>query len=190
MYTGINFLKERTRIQELTLLRDRKIAQITSIALGVFMFVMIALLTYQFYLNTRLNAILASTSEEQRRLQGMTAKQNSYLSVYDKIKTVSSIFDLRGNKWDAINFFYNLLPAGTAISSIDLESVSGGSQLSFSLQTPSIFVYDQLSAILQSDQVKKSGYVLQLGSLSRSKDGTYRLEVTLNSNTAKPAANL
>lgn len=183
MYTGVNFLKERNRMQELILLRDKKIAQITSIVLGVFLFVVVALLAFQFYLQARLNSVKAQEASEQQVIQGLASIQNTYVGVSKKVKTVEEIFNKRSNKWDAITFFYRILPAGASINSVDLQSQNVTNQLSFSIQAPSVFVYDQLSQVIQSDAVKKSGYDLSLGALSRSKDGSYRIEMVLKSVT-------
>lgn len=185
MYTGINFLKERNRMQELTLIRDKKIAQITSIILGVFLFATVGLLAFQLYLNARLTSVKAASSDEQRKIQGLSSTQNTYVEVFKKVRIVSEIFTKRGNKWDAITFFYGILPAGATINSVDLQSDSTTNQLSFSIEAPSVFVYDELSGILQSDRVKQSGYTLTLGALSRSRDGRYHIEVTLKSAAAK-----
>lgn len=174
-------------MQELTLLRDKKIARITSIILGVFLFVTVSLLAFQLFLNARLNSVKASSAEEQRKIQSLSSVQNSYVGVTKKLRTVSEIFTKRGNKWDAITFFYSILPPGATINSVDLESDASSNQLSFSIEAPTVFVYDQLSGVLQSDRVKQSGYSLTLGALSRSKDGKYRIEVTLKSAAPAPA---
>lgn len=180
MYSGINFLKERNRLQELVLIRDKKIAQITSIVLGVFLFVAVALLAFQFYLGARLSAILSAESVEQRKIQSLSNVQTTFIAVSKRINTINGIFAKRSNKWDAIAFFYNLLPLGASINSVDLQSDTSASQLSFSIEAPSVFIYDQLSQIIQSDVVAKSGFTIQLGSLARNKDGSYRIDVTLS----------
>lgn len=179
MYTGINFLKERARLQELTVIQDRKVAQITSLILGVFLFVTVALLAYQFYLKARLNSVIAAGSEEESKLQSLAPVQTAYVTVSEKLKTVQSIFAKRGNKWDAIVFFYGLLPPGTSIHSVNFQSATGKNELSFTLEAPGVFAYDQLSSVIQSETVKQSGYSLDLGSLIRSPDGSYRVEVAL-----------
>lgn len=170
-------------MQELTLLRDKKIAQVTSIILGLFLFVTVALLAYQFYLRAKLNSVQAASADETRKIQGLAAVQNTYATVSKKIKTVASIFAKRGNKWDAITFFYGILPAGASINSVNLQASTAGNELSFALQAPNVFAYDQLSAVIQSDRVLASGYSLDLGSLSRAKDGSYRVEVNLKTAT-------
>lgn len=184
MYTTVNFLKERNRMQELILIRDKKIAQVTSIILGVFLFITVALLAFQLYLSARLGGIRDSIAVEQRKVQSLSTLQTSYVTLNKKVRTVSEIVSKRGSKWDAIAFFYGILPQGVNINSVDLESDASGNQLSFSLEAPSVFFYDQLSSVLQSQQVKGSGYALTLGALSRSRDGKYRIEVTLKSTTA------
>src|SRR5258708_4136290 len=118
MYTGINFLKERNRVQELTLIRDKKIATITSIILGVFLFATISLLVYQLFLNAKLASLTSATTQKQQQLAGLSATQTTYTGIEKKVATIRQIVAKRGNKWGAITFFYGLLPPGATISSV------------------------------------------------------------------------
>ncbi len=184
MYTGINFLKERNRVQELTLIRDKRIATITSVILGVFLFAAVSLLVYQLFLNAQLNNLTTATLQKQQQLTGLSGTQSTYVGITKKIATIKQIIAKRGNKWGAITFFYGLLPPGATISSVDLQADVADS-LSFSIAASNVFTYEQLSRILQSDVVKGSGFMLDLGTLSRTKDSVYRMEITLTTQAPK-----
>lgn len=186
MYTGINFLKERNRVQELTLIRDKKIATITSVILGVFLCVTIALFSYQLFLRAQLRTLETDTAATQRQLTSLASVQSTYTENSRKLKTVKQIVDMRGNKWSAITFFYSILPTGATINSVDLQA-DVADKLSFSIEAANVFTYDQLSKILQSDAVKGSGFTLDLGTLTRAKDGIYRMEITLTTVAPTPA---
>ncbi len=183
MYANINFLKERNRMQELTLIRDKKIATVTSVSLGVFLFATIALLAYQLFLRAQLGKVEAASALMQQKVQSLTRVQTIYVDVAKKLHTVIAIVGKRGNKWDAITYFYSLLPVGSTINSVDLQADVDNS-LAFSIESSSVFSYDALSKVIQSESVKKGGYSLELGALSRAKDGTYRIDVTLKTITA------
>lgn len=183
MYANINFLKERNRMQELTLIRDKKITTVTSVFLGVFLFATIALLAYQLFLRVQLNKVEAASALTQQKVQSLARVQMTYVDVAKKLRTITAIIGKRGNKWDAITYFYSLLPVGSTINSVDLQADADNS-LAFSIESSSVFSYEALSKVIQSESVKKSGYSLGLGALSRAKDGTYRIDVTLKASTA------
>lgn len=185
MYSSINFLKERNRIQELTLIRDKKIAGITSIILGVFLFVTVSLFVYQLYLGSRLRALEATTTQRQQQLASLASTQSTYMAVTKKLGTITQIEQKRGNKWGAITYFYGILPQGAKINSVDLQADTQDA-LSFSIAASNVFTYEQLSQVLQSDAAKNSNFSLDLGTLTRTKDGNYRMDITLTSKTTTP----
>lgn len=186
MYTSINFLKERNRMQELTLIRDKKIAAITSLILGIFLFITMSLFIYQLYLGSKLRTLEATTAQRQQQLKSLSSLQTNYAAVTKKLSTVSQIQKKRGNKWGAITYFYSLLPSGAKINSVDLQADVEDS-LSFSIAATNVFTYEQLSKVLQSDTSKNSGFTLDLGTLSRTKDGNYRMDITLTTQNALTA---
>ncbi|PWU22893.1 hypothetical protein C5B42_04895 [Candidatus Cerribacteria bacterium 'Amazon FNV 2010 28 9'] len=175
---NINFLKERNRIQELELIRDRRIAVGTSIVLVIFFAVIAGLFSYQLYLNNKVTQLQAATTQEQNQLRSLSGTELTYTTMTSQLKTIQSIISKRGNKWDAITHFYNLLPPGSVINSIDLTS-GNKNELDFSVQSASVFAYTALSSVLQSSAGKNGGYTFQLGILSRGRDGIYRTDVSV-----------
>jgi hypothetical protein len=188
MYTNINFLKERTRLQEMELIRDKRIAFVTSIFLGVFLAVVASLLFYQLFLRSQLNKLVAASTTEQQTLRSLLPVQNSFLLMQKKAKTIAAVFSKRGNKWDAITYFYNLLPEGNVINSVDLKSGTTDS-LEFSVQSATVFSYAKLSDVLQSSAALNGSYSFDLGILTRGRDGVYRTNITVlfDKKDTKPA---
>lgn len=178
MYSNINFLKERARIQELELIRDRKIAFGTSIALGVLFTIGIALLLYSLFLSTKLNQIRSDTDTQKQQLASLSNIQSEYTQVRTIIGSVSSIYKNRTKKWDAIAYFYQILPANTIIHDVALDANS--LTLTFSVEANSIFDVAALLNLLESDTVIKGGYTPTLGALTRADNGKYTQSVILH----------
>jgi len=186
MYSNINFLKERNRLQEMTLVRDKKIALFTSIGLGIFLCVMVAILSYQLFLTTQFNSVAAQANDGQAQLSRLQTTQSAYLANFKKFTTIKQLIQARGDKWSSITYVYSILPPGNTIDSVNLQADTG-SALDFSVKSDDIFAYEKFSQVMQSDAITQSGFALDLGTLSRSKDGTYHIDIILTQSGA-PAA--
>lgn len=178
MYSSINFLKERNRLQEIELIRDKRIALITAVVLGVFLTIVVLLFGYQVFLSAQLEKLKTASVGEQQQLTSLNSIQSAYLVETQKVQTIAKVFQTRGNKWDVITFFYGLLPPGNSIGSVDLKSGVENS-LDFSVQSDSVFSYAKLADVLQSPAVASGGYKFTLGSLSRDRTGKYSTSITV-----------
>lgn len=180
MYNHVNFLKERNRLQELYILRDKKIASYSVGFLSIFIFILIIVIAFGVYQKKRLDDILALQKFSLQKITQMKDAQSTFLRVQKKAQSVSQIFASRGNQWEAIAFFYSILPAGSNITSVDLQGGVKNSLL-FSITSSTIFAYNQLAQVIQSQNTLDGGYEVTFGALTRGRDGSYRVEVSVNS---------
>lgn len=176
-YSGINFLRERVRLQEATLVSDKRIAFITSIGLGLCMALLISISGYRLFIQRQKQKLADAIASEQASLRGMQQLQTLISNRSEKLKTVHTIFEKRGQKWDAITYFYRELPQDTSIASVNLSPID--ESLRFQVTSPNVFAFTKLSETLQSQEVAQSGYKVTLGSLSRGRTGVYELTVKL-----------
>jgi hypothetical protein len=176
-YSGINFLRERVRLQEAVVVQDKRIAFITSIALGGFIAVLISIVGYRAFLSRQLSKLQEAGETETNNLRALGNIQSQIEQRNTKLATVQSILEKRGKKWDAITYFYRELPTTTTISAVNLSSLDG--TLNFIVTSPDVFAFEELSKKLQSQEVKNSGYQVHLGTLTRARTGIYELTVKL-----------
>lgn len=177
MYQSINFLRERVRLQEATLRSDQRIALFTSIALGVFCTIVVAVVGYSVFLKSKLSATEQAIVAVDEKIQSLRTVESSYGQRQMILALASQVVEKRTKAWDAISYLYTLMPREAAISSINLSGSDGS--LEFTVVAPTIFSFRDLSEALQSPAVTTSGYRPSLGSLSRAKDGSYSLAVRL-----------
>lgn len=193
MYERINFLRERVRLQEEVLVTDKRIALFTSIGLGLFLLIFVGTISYQYFLGSQIESVHAQSEQADTRLTSLRNIQEAYMQRKNMLDLTQQVFDKRTKAWDAISYLYLLIPTDSRIETINLSGTDGS--LEFTVRSPSIFAYKNLSAILQSAEVARSGYSPQLGTLDRGKDGTYSLQVRLfikqdNKAIASPSASL
>ncbi len=177
MYDRINFLRERVRLQEAVLQSDKKLAFFTSVALGLFLVTFVGVIGYRYYLSNQIGVVKAQSEQADAKLTSLSAIQNAYTKRKNMLGLTQQVIEKRTKAWDAIRYLYTVIPTDSRIETINLSGADGS--LEFTVKTPSIFSYKNLSTILQSEEVAKSGFSPQLGSLSRGADGTYDLQVRL-----------
>lgn len=186
MYERINFLRERVRLQEEVLQWDKRLALFTSVGLGLFLLIFVGIIGYRFYLGSQIDAVHAASQAADARLTSLTSIQNAYMQRKNMLNLTKLVIDKRTKAWDAISYLYLLIPTESRIETINLSGSDGS--LDFTVRSPSIFAYKNLSSLLQSQEVAKSGFSPQLGTLERAKDGSYSLQVRLFMKAAKASA--
>lgn len=184
MYDSINFLRERVRLQEAVLQSDKRIALFTSLGLGVFLTVVVGIVSYSLFLGSQLRALEESIAETDTRLASMVKVESAYGQRKSMLSLARLVMEKRTKAWDAISYLYTLIPKESTIESINLSGAD--ESLEFTVKAPTVFAYKQLSSVLQSEQVSSGGYQTTLGALDRHKDGSYSLEVRLFITTPAP----
>ncbi len=177
MQSNINFLREHVRLQELTLNRDKRIALISTVALGIFALLCVSIGGFSYTLRMQ-RAVTAQTMNElAARLTTLEQVREIFVQNTSFLQLGQKVMDTRTKTWETVASFQALLPQGTTIESIDLSGENNA--LLFSLQSTNIFAYRALVAFLQQDDLAQKGYVFEPGELTRADDGTYTLAVRL-----------
>ncbi|MEP7167387.1 MAG: hypothetical protein ABI758_05405 [Candidatus Woesebacteria bacterium] len=183
MYESINFLRERVRLQEGVLQSDRRIALFTMIGLGLFITLVVAVVGYSLLLQSQLTALNQSVETLKAKRLTLKSIESEYVLRKTMLKLADTVIGKRTKAWDAITYLYSIIPKESQIEAINLSGVDGS--LAFTVKSPNVFAFRDLSKTLQSDTVKSGGYQPTLGSLQRNEDGSYDLEVKLSITVAK-----
>jgi hypothetical protein len=183
MNDSINFLRERVRLQEGVVQSDRRIALFTTIALGVFITVVVAVVGYSILLSSQLTALNQAVEQVEQKRTSLKSIESAYVLRKTMLTLANRVIEKRTKAWEAITYLYSVIPKESQIESINLSGADGS--LAFTVKSPNVFAFKELSSTLQSEKVKASGYQPNLGSLLRNEDGSYDLEVKLSITTAK-----
>ena len=184
MYSNVNFLKEHNRLQEQILVRDQKIAFWSSVALGLCFVLSLSVFFYNLYLSSQRQLVETEYETTVAEIKKQNTTVANFSNINKKIKIIAELFKKRGNKWDAITYIYSLLPAGSVINSVDLKD-GLASLLEMTIESNSIFAFDALSERFNRQDVRTSGYSFAFGTLSRGKDGKYRMSIVVTLDKSK-----
>lgn len=177
MFENINFLRERVRLQEAVLQSDKRIALFTSIGLGLFLTVVVGIVSYSLFLQTKLSALEESKVQLESRLSSLSDVEGLFMRRKALLSLSKLVIEKRTKAWEAITYLYSVIPKESRIEAINLSGQQ--ESLSFTVRSPDVFSYGALSTLLQSDEIVRSGYKPSLGTLTRHDDGSYALEVQL-----------
>ncbi len=175
---GINFLRERVRLQEAVINSDKRLMLYTSIALGVFMTVVVGIGAYRFYLGQRVESMDSAIETQQARLRQLEPVKQMLSERNMLLSTTEDVLAKRGKGWEAIDYLYSILPEGSVVDAIHL--LASDNLMEFRVIASDVFAYKKLSEVLQSQTVALSGYNPTMGSLNRDKSGKYALNVKLS----------
>lgn len=175
---GINFLRERVRLQEAVVASDKRLMFYTSIALGIFMTVVVGIGAYRFYLGQRVESIDDAIGTQQAALLQLEPVKQLLSERNILLSTTEDVLAKRGKGWEAIDYLYSILPEGSAVDAIHL--LASDNLMEFRVIAKDVFAYKRLSEVIQSQAVAQSGYNPSMGSLSRDKTGKYALNVKLS----------
>lgn len=177
-YNSVNFIRERIRLQETVVIADRRLVIISFVVLTLFLIASGVFIGYRLTQKRQLTTLEEGIQTQQSRKASFAQVQKLFTQRQAILARIKAIIEKRGKSWEAIDYLYALLPQNASIQSINLSS-SGGGLLEFGVNTPDIFSFRELSTLLQSEEVRSSGYTPKLGSLSRGPKGEYSLQVEL-----------
>lgn len=183
MNDSINFLRERVRLQEGVVQSDRRIALFTTIALGVFITLVVAVVGYSVLLQSQLTALNQAVEQVEQKRLSLKSIESAYVLRKTMLTLANRVIEKRTKAWEAITYLYTVIPKESQIEAINLSGSDGS--LAFTVKSPNVFAFRELSSTLQSEKVKEGGYQPNLGSLLRNEDGSYDLEVKLSIGATK-----
>lgn len=177
MQLTINFLNQHRKKLSSIEANDRKYYRIImSVAIGIVLLGS-GLLAGNIFLQYRMSESL----EQKNRLESAILKQEdleeSALILSSKLQVISKLIAKRSDKQEAIRYFTELFGSDVMIKDIDFQSTGG--ILSLRLESQSVFAFNRVVDLLESETTLGRFKNLSKSDLSRSKTGTYSLTVTV-----------
>lgn len=177
MQLTINFLNQHRKKLSSIEANDRKYYRIImGIAIATVVLGSI-LLAGNIFVQYRMSASI----EQKNRLESAILKQEdleeSALILSSKLQIISKLINKRSDKQEAIRYFTELFGSDVIIKDIDFQSTGG--ILSLRLESQSVFAFNRVVDLLESETTLGRFKNLSKSDLSRSKTGTYSLTVTV-----------
>jgi len=169
----INFLRDQRRALATKELKDKKIAKISSVIVGVFAIVFIGVIGVSIFFSQKEKKAQASIDSAQVQLKKMLPLEKDYVIYSKKLKILHSIDQERQTKRAAATFFYSIIPEEDEL--VDAQTDEKEHKIAFSILVPEIFKLQHLLDVMYGDAVEKAGYSIKGESLSRNNQGEYKV---------------
>ena len=171
---SVNLLKNHRTLSERDYLRERQIFRLSVLVLVIAVFITIALSIWNFWLSRRLVDIESAISTASKEMQSLTEANAQQIYLKSRLKLITTFLDERSVSREALQSVFSLNIPGATISSAAFLS---DSVIAIQVTAGSATILNNVVAYYQGD----SSFFTQVVSrgVSRSKDGTYQLELEL-----------
>ncbi len=176
----VNFLRQRRKLVTATVQRDRVIARYASIALIIFMVVLVGVVVAHALLNRQQESLDTQISATRRTLQSLASFEKQYVTFVRKVKLLYALDLQREIKQKAANFFYALVPRDDVLVAASIDEDKN--QIVFQVESPDVFRALTLLQMFQGENLQKEGYILTIETLERKAGGIYTFSGALNFN--------
>jgi hypothetical protein len=178
MRLKINFLNQHRR--KLTSLekKDKQYYKYSTWFFIFFVCVSIASVGVNLFFSFSLDRVKESKTLIEASVLGQSDIEKSALVLAAKVGSLSDLVTQRGDKQQAIQYFSGLFPDDKVlIKGIDYQSKEGVLQLR--IESESIFIYEEVVALLESETTKNQFDSIAKSDLRRSENGTYSVMLTV-----------
>jgi len=174
---NINFVQQR--LKKLTKLekKDKETFKIASTITLVLLLILAAILGYKLYLTSQLNQVKSSQDIFLSRIKKQEEKEKTFVLFVNKLRVLSSIFQKRKDKQEAINYFSQIFGPDVTIEKIVYDADS--QLLTFRLMAADIFTLDKVFELLSTKQSTERFTSLAKSNLQRIASGVYQMQITV-----------
>jgi Tfp pilus assembly protein PilN len=177
MARTINFVRDRRIDLGKQEKQDQQLFKSVVLAmLGLGALIVIAVAISLFF-KSRVTSLQRQQKTAQQEIAAQVELEESYTVFANKLKILTELFGKRKEKQEALVYFSKLFGPNVMISQLSYESKK--EVLSFVLKSRSVFVLEEVMNILESDVVIGKYPRVAKESLSRSADGSYNMQLSL-----------
>ena len=172
----INFVRQRLR--KLTKLekKDKETFKIVAIITSILLLVLAVILGYKLYLTSQLKEIESSQNNFLNRIKKQEEREKTFVLFVNKLRVLSSVFQKRKNKQEAIDYFSQVFGPDVVIERIVYDADS--QLLTFRLLAADIFTLESVFELLATQQALEKFSSLAKSNLQRTSAGIYQMQIT------------
>lgn len=177
MARTINFVRDRRQSISRQVKQDRAILRYVIYSLIIIGVVMLMVLAVRLFLIFRIQMITNAQKEVTQAILEKEELERDYTIFAHKLTAITDLFGKRREKQEALAYFSSLFGPNVVIS--QLSYTAGEEILSFTIDSPSVFVLDEVFEIMNSSEVREKYPQIVKNSLSRASNGRYGMAITL-----------
>ncbi len=173
----INFVRQRLKKLSKIEKKDKSVFQTTTTVVSVLLLILAVVLGYKLYLTSQLKGIKSSQDNFLSRIKKQEAREKSFVLFVNKLRVLSSIFQKRKDKQQAIDYFTQIFGPDVTIERIvyDVDT----QLLTFRLLAADIFTLEKVFDLLSAEQSTTRFSSLAKSNLQRTAAGIYQMQVTV-----------
>jgi hypothetical protein len=178
MATSINFVSKRRATLTKLQVQDRKFMKtVTGVLVAVFA-IFLLILGARFYFVFTLGNLQNQQEDVRNVIISHEEVEKEYVLFTQKLRQLTVLFGSRKDKQEAFEFFSTVFGNDVIVSGIDFSSANED-LVSFTIQTPNVFVMERVFNILESPQITDVYPRVTRRNLRRTATGNYSVDLAI-----------
>ena len=181
----INFLRERRKSLSIQQQQDKRILLIAEITFGVIVLAFAVAFGVNIYLASQLNQIRSQQQLQRDQIVSNQSLELSFTTFVRKLSALSTLYQDRLDKKEAIAYFTNVFGPDVLIKKISFDQAE--KLLVFRVQSNDIFHLQGVLSIVSAQETLAKFPTVNASHLSRDADGHYEMDVIVSTNKSGPS---
>jgi len=179
---NINLLQKTKRIFDKHARKRKRITSVSTIALVIYLAILLPIVGYRIFLSTTLNSIRRDIDQKTQGIQQQQAKEQRQILLSNKLTNISEALDNRILFHELLIEMFELFPENASLQSVDLNKADN--KITVSGIVSSVFTMSELFQSFTQSLESNLYAQITITSLTKSSEGEYSVsaEITSNSN--------
>lgn len=180
MARDINFLRDRRKRLSKSQEQDKKLFRFSLIGFSVVIVMALVASGVRFFFIQQQSGLVREQEQFKSVILAQESVERQYLLLAGKVNAVQQIFKLRQDKQAAINYFYQQLGNDIILQEIEYDPLRAEEPLLYiTVMAPDVFIFEQVQAVVASQEVKQKYPGISAGSIDRQVNGSYTLKLAV-----------
>lgn len=180
---SINFVRERRKKLNKTQLQDKKWFRYAAGFLGAVVLVGLLTVAGRFFFIAQASTTQKTIDATRAAILANETLEESLVVLIHKVESIGNLLEERKSKERAIDFFSEVFGPEALLEKMNYEVTSVGNLLTIKILSRDVFNFESILETVDSSQVRQRYPNIAVGSLDRSADGSYGLEITVSLGT-------
>ena len=173
---SINLLPNETAIAEQKRQKVKFVQTISVVAFLIVVFLTSVTVALRILQNQNLAQVKDQTQQEEAKVASFKDKESDLVFLKDRLRLIQDLKALPSKARQSYRLIIEQIPVGVTVSGI---SVDASGNLVLTAVIPSKSAFSQLFANLTSQNVTSAVTKINIDSLSRGRDGVYRMSIKI-----------
>jgi hypothetical protein len=174
---GINFLHQYQRKVTKQYKIDKKLLQGAGAGVAVVVVLVLTAIAGTFFLQYQVKQVQAEAKDLEKTILANEETEKSVVLLGKKLTVLSTLFEERHDKQEALRYFTSLFGDQVVVKDIDYEAKD--SILSLRVAATSVFEVERIFTLIQTDETRQKYPTISSSELRRGNKGGYEVTITV-----------